>query len=325
MSDESQNQFSSVLSAIPGYRGYRSKEDRRDADRRVREKVANSLNVLADRIQAIARSLADQRQIMAVGPVDEFAQSVRNLSIRISTATYGYGGLFSDRNVDDRALDQLRQFDESLLVDIEKIEANVEKVEQAHSSNLDLTGAAREGSNSVNQLRRRFETRSEVIETAQPAAPESVASVISPSEPAKEPEIFNLHERDALTISGSNYIVDGRIDLQSGSDSIRLFRIDGNQKLWLLAPATEAFMPALVNETAGSADAGAEQTAVKGTGSAIVEGRKAKERPISLSIQRNDDSVTLAIDWTGEVQRFEGKEIAFEDIEIYPAVGASER
>src|SRR4051794_34317423 len=110
MSSDSQNPFSSVLNAIPGYSGYRSKEDRRDADRRVREQVANSLNALAGRVETIARALADQRQILAVGPVDEFAKSIHQLSSRISTATYGYGGLFSDRNVDEQALDQLREF-----------------------------------------------------------------------------------------------------------------------------------------------------------------------------------------------------------------------
>src|SRR6266498_268329 len=114
MTGGSDNPFSGVLSAIPGYRGYRSKEDRRDADRRVREKVAAALDELADRVETVARSLADQRQITAVGSVDEFAKSLRHLINRVLTASYGFGGLFSDRNVNEHALDQLRQFDESL-------------------------------------------------------------------------------------------------------------------------------------------------------------------------------------------------------------------
>jgi len=300
MATDSQNPFSNVLSSIPGYSGYRRKEDRRDADRRVREQIANSLGGLAERVESIARSLADQRQITAVGPVDEFARSIRQLATRISSASYGYGGLFSDRNVDERALDQLRQFDESLLGDVANVASNVEKLEQAHTAGADLSAIARAGTDSVRQLNRRFDSRSEVIETAQPAPQASVASVISPAEAAVVPAIYNLHERDALTITGTNYVVDGRIDIQSGENSFRLFLIDASQKLWLLAPATDSSAPALVNESESSQNAPAGQ--------------------VSFEIQRNDGAVTVSIDWSGEAQRFAGKELAFDEVEVYPAV-----
>src|SRR5215212_4414081 len=101
-----------LLQSVPGYRGYKSKEERRDSDRRVRERVATAFAGQAERV---ASDLANQRRLRDIGPVDEFAQTVRHLIDRISTASYGYGGLFSDRNVDEHALDQLRLFDEALL------------------------------------------------------------------------------------------------------------------------------------------------------------------------------------------------------------------
>src|SRR5690242_17795030 len=97
--------ISGLLASVPGYRGYRTKEERRDADRRVRERVAAAFAAQADRVERVARALADQRRLKDVGPVNEFAQAIRHLVDRISTATYGYGGLFGDRNVDETALD----------------------------------------------------------------------------------------------------------------------------------------------------------------------------------------------------------------------------
>ncbi|GIW04183.1 MAG: hypothetical protein KatS3mg059_0803 [Thermomicrobiales bacterium] len=74
---------------------------------------------------ASPRQLAEQRKIQDVGAVDELARAIRHLIDRITTATYGYGGLFSDRNVDEVALDQLRRFDESLLQGAQELEAPV--------------------------------------------------------------------------------------------------------------------------------------------------------------------------------------------------------
>jgi hypothetical protein len=328
MTSESDNPFSGVLNSIPGYRGYRSKEDRRDADRRVRVKVATALDELADRVETVAKSLADQRQITAVGPVDEFAKSLRHLINRISTATYGYGGLFSDRNVDEYALDQLRQFDESLFKDADGITTAVGALEQAYSTGSGLAEATKAGTEAARQLNRRFETRGEVIETAKPAAAESVLAVISPPETAP-PAIYNLHEHDALSISGENYVVDGRIDVEAGANSFRLFRIDEEQKLWLLAPASGSGKVALVNEKEVTGEDQIESTSpateVKsqgsGTGSVIAEGKKVESRAVAFSIQGDSTSVMIALDWSGERQKFEGKEIALDEIEVYPAAG----
>jgi hypothetical protein len=152
-----------------------------------------------------------------------------------------------------------------------------------------------------------------------------VASVISPESPVEVPEIFKLHERDAVTITGTDYVVDGRIDVQAGPESLRLFRIDGSQKLWLLAPATQFAAPALVTEVQTAEHTNLGSTASKGTGSAIVEGRKVEGRPVSFAVQHNEGVVTVSIDWSGETQRFEGKEIAFDDVEVYPAVESPNR
>src|SRR6476620_1949775 len=113
-SQSTQKRATGWLNSIPGYSGYKDKERRRDADKQVREKVAAALTTQADRVDQVARELATSRQLTAIGPVDALAKQLRHVIDRIATATYGYGGLFSDRPIDERALDQIRQFDESL-------------------------------------------------------------------------------------------------------------------------------------------------------------------------------------------------------------------
>ena len=47
------------LSSIPGYSGYRDKENRRDADKSVRDRIVSELKARADRVGALATSLAN--------------------------------------------------------------------------------------------------------------------------------------------------------------------------------------------------------------------------------------------------------------------------
>ena len=121
------DRVTNILSSIPGYDGYRDKENRRETDKRVRERISSRLGDLARGIEQVATDLANKRDIQAVGPVDSAAKSVRHLQNLVSTATYGYGGLYSDRNVDEVALEQLNQFDADLLTRVETLAPLVEQ------------------------------------------------------------------------------------------------------------------------------------------------------------------------------------------------------
>src|SRR4029079_7074220 len=122
------DRVTNILSSIPGYDGYRDKENRREPENRVRERISSRLSDLARGIEQVATNLANKRDIQAVGPVDSAAKSVRHLQNLVSTATYGYGGLYSDRNVDEVALEQLNQFDADLLTRVETLTPLVEKL-----------------------------------------------------------------------------------------------------------------------------------------------------------------------------------------------------
>jgi hypothetical protein len=227
-----------ILDSIPGYKGYRDKEDRRDADHRVREQLALKLGAQTDRVEAIARELANQRRLREIGPVDAFAQALHHLRDRVSTATYGYGGLFSDRDVDAQALDQIRQFDEAMIESADELETPIKNLEEAYAKGSDLAAPANAGTAIVRQLGAQFDLRSQVVETAKPAPPASVLQVLNKPAPKPAPSAnaYNLHDRDALAILGDNYIVDARIDVEATPESFRIFRISVDPETWLFVP-----------------------------------------------------------------------------------------
>lgn len=325
--------FENVLERVPGYRGYRDKEDRRDADRRVRDHVAQVYAAQASRIQDIAANLANQRQLDAIGPVDAFGQRLRHLIDRISTATYGYGGLWSDRDVDSAALDQLRRFDEGLLAGATELDRPISDLEPAHQTGGDLRSAAQAGETVVQNLLARFDLRSEVIETGRPASQDRVLAVLEPAQPTTPRPAFNLNDHDALAILGDDYVVDGRIAIGDDDHSLRLFRLGGGKaEQWLLVPRhpdqTIALLrPASIDKSANNASEtsiGGVTFITESTGSGDGEASgisgTSGQRTVSYELltSESDSTARAAIlDWGDERQVLAGKEVHPNDIELF--------
>ncbi len=320
-----------LLDRVPGYRGYRAKEDRRDADRRVREHVATAFAAQAERVDRVARDLAAQRRIMDVGPVDEFSRTLRHLIDRVRTATYGYGGLMGDRDVDEGALDQLRQFDEGLLSGVQELDQPIRELEGALASGGDLAAPARAGTSAVRTILARLDLRSQVVETGKPAPRDSILRVLElPSGEPRAP-VYDLHEGDALAILGDDFLVDSRIEVDAGDSSFRLFRLTGGTtEQWLLAPkqagGTLALMSPVEGPPPGSGEtmiagtAYAAQATGSGDSQVIGVGGKSERRGLQFTLLAgvNDPALRgVVLDWGGEHLVLAGKEVHPDDVEIF--------
>lgn len=323
-----------LLDSVPGYRGYRSKEDRRDADRRVRERVAAAFAAQADRVEWVGRDLANQRHLRDVGPVDEFARAIHHLIDRISTATYGYGGLFGDRNVDETALDQLQLFDESLMSGVGEIEGPIVDLEQAYAANTDVAPNARTGTEATRKILARLDLRNEVIETGKPASQEKIQDILSPTPPDQQgpPPAYNMQIGDALTVLGENFVVDGRIDLQAAGQGLRLLRVGASPDRWLAVPAERGRSLALLDTSTEPFTAGTESTiggvaytsnwSAAGTGDVTGKGGATGQRPVTVTVLTGTGDTSaraVVVDWGNERQLLVGKEVHPDDVEIFGA------
>ncbi|HET8523091.1 MAG TPA: hypothetical protein VFL82_07655 [Thermomicrobiales bacterium] len=317
-----------MLDSIPGYKGYRDKEDRRDADHRVREQLALKLGAQTDRVETVARELANQRRLREIEPVDAFAQALHHLRDRVSTATYGYGGLFSDRDVDAQALDQIRQFDEAMIESADDLETPIKNLEAAYAKGSDLAAPANAGSAIVRQLGAQFDLRGQVVETAKPAPPESVLQVLNKPAPKPAPssDAYNLHDRDALAILGDNYVVDARIDVEATPESFRLFRIAVNPETWLFVPKAPdqlyaKLQPAADPDESNTTIGGVTyqiQSSGSGQGQITGVGGQSDTQAVAYKLlTATGDKRAVILVWANERQVFTGSPVHREDVEIY--------
>lgn len=313
-----------LIQRVPGYRGYRQKEDRRNADRAVRDRIVFELDQRAARIEAVASALAAKRDLANVGTVNALARDIRALSTRVRTASYGYGGLFGDRDVNEHALAQIQDFDEALLEGAAAYDGPIAALERATPDTI--TAMSDAVAAITRHLTEQFAARSNVVETAQPSsvppAPPPVSSALDKQEAPTPPAVFELHDRDAIAIMGDNLIVDARIEVAS-AETFRMFRFQGEPKRWLLAPQDATAMIVLFEEQPVPPEGDQSFIAGKsGTGTGSVIGAGGEQQGVSVTYTRMTVSAdptkqALLLDWGSEKQFFVGSPVHPDDIELF--------
>jgi hypothetical protein len=322
------DRITNILSSIPGYDGYRAKENRRETDKRVRYRISAQLSDLARTIEQVATDLANKRDIQAVGPVDSAAKAVRHLQNLVSTATYGYGGLYSDRNVDEVALEQLNQFDADLLTRVETLAPEVEQL-RAAADPAGREAALGAISTAVSDLQTRFETRSNIVETGRPSMPTASTSPLTVLEQEStkplRPAVLTLEQGHALSIGDVNYLVDAVIDI-GGEQPMRLYRIDVAPERWLLANERFAAMlsPGQFTEQGNIIEFDGQTLSLHGKGSAssTVTGLGGKSGQQTVAYHAyggasESGPFALTLTWPAADMRLVGRGMALDDIEVF--------
>lgn len=109
--EESKNWFERAAEHIPGYKGYKEKELRREADKLLREYVAERLEAARSKLESVALDATDRGDLQVLSGVDRTGRKLRTIRDKYLYADYGYAGIFDTVKVGDEILDQLYQFD----------------------------------------------------------------------------------------------------------------------------------------------------------------------------------------------------------------------
>lgn len=316
-----------ALDRVPGYRGYRLKEERRDADRRVRAAVADAYEAELARVERIGRDLANDRRLGEIASVERASQAIRHYIDRVRTATPGYGGLFGDRDIDGVALDQLRLFDEGLLLGIGGLQPEIDRLEAAAAAGQPLGPAAGEVAETIESQLVTLDTRQHVIESGRPASRDGVLAALQPVAEVIPPDVFSAQPGDAISILGDDHLVDAKIDVEGTPQSFRVFRIVRDPEEWLLVGREPGFpmvrMSPVEAPARGAAIAGNSlRQRSAGTGDGEVSGEQGSSglravRYALLDNPEDPDSFGLILDWDGERQAFAGRRVEPLDVEVF--------
>lgn len=112
--EESKNWFERAAQHVPGYKGYKEKELRREADKLQRVYVAERLEAARRKIEDLVLDISRTGDLKLLSLIDTDNRKLRTVKDRVLYADYGYAGLFDTVKVDEQILDQLYQFDTQL-------------------------------------------------------------------------------------------------------------------------------------------------------------------------------------------------------------------
>lgn len=123
------NFFKKILSKLPGFKGYVEREERRNADKLLRESIAQKFEAIWQRISALQKDAISNGNLEIVDDLESAALKIRQFIDRIKTASYGYSGFFDVVNIETDELNEMYKYDLLLLELEEEMKKAVDNVE----------------------------------------------------------------------------------------------------------------------------------------------------------------------------------------------------
>ncbi len=112
MSSYSGKNFFEVLGAfVPGYKGYREKEMRRETDRILRDAIVSRLQEKKTVVDDLIRDFAKQAKFDLLEDLESIKRRIDQVSDSIRHAPQGYSGFFDTVQVENEDLDKLYRHD----------------------------------------------------------------------------------------------------------------------------------------------------------------------------------------------------------------------
>jgi len=154
-----------ILAELPGFRGYKEKELRRESDKQIRNHLYQRLTEARKDLKEIFQKLSDSRLHEVLTDMDRFIMRFDRVSEKINHASYGYAGFFNIVKVEEEKLDKMTEFDTGLIDDVDKIveETTVFKKEVMKQKFEKVRERIQNLSDMIEELEETFDSREEVI------------------------------------------------------------------------------------------------------------------------------------------------------------------
>jgi hypothetical protein len=159
---EEQDVFGKLLGKLPGFNGYFDREQRRSADKLLRESISARYEEQWRRISSLQRDLISQGGLAYVDDLEGAAIKLRQFIDRVRTASYGYAGFFDAVKIRSEELEKLYQYDLWMLSLVDEIGRGIDNVEASLGTD-GLPAAIRHLTRLAQESVEAFQKRSESI------------------------------------------------------------------------------------------------------------------------------------------------------------------
>ena len=163
---ESEKLLERIMLVLPGFRGYKLPEQRREADRIVRDHIYAVLEHSRDDLSKSFQMLSDSKVSELAEPMNRLIAVLDRVAEKVNHASYGYSGFFDSIKIEEPELDRMLAYDTQLMDAARKFcdsaasfrnDLSQSKLENARNAQLQLDAA-------LTDLELVFDQRKTVIE-----------------------------------------------------------------------------------------------------------------------------------------------------------------
>lgn len=158
-----QDPFKKLLSFIPGFGGYVERQNRRDADKLLRDTVAQRFEEQHKRASQLQTELVSAGKIEFVDDMEKATIKLQTFIDKISRAPRGYAGFFDAVKVNEKELEAIYQFDAAFFDLAEQVGRAIDNVEQSLGDDAALPAAIRNLATLARLAVETYEKRGEVV------------------------------------------------------------------------------------------------------------------------------------------------------------------
>ena len=118
---DSEKPLERLMLILPGFRGYKLREQRREADRIVRDYAYKTLEHSRDDLMTCFQSLSDSKASELMEPVNRLVAKIDRVAEKINRASYGYSGFFDSIKIEESELENMLAYEAQLMDSVRKI------------------------------------------------------------------------------------------------------------------------------------------------------------------------------------------------------------
>ncbi|MEO0561371.1 MAG: hypothetical protein AAF125_04630 [Chloroflexota bacterium] len=151
------------MTRIPGLETVVGNNDRRTADRMLREHIAKQLQQRVDRFAAIEKQMLKSLGMSVMSETREAKSKLQVYVDKVKAAAPGYSGFFAAVNIDEEAMRELAAFDEAQLRYVDKVNAALDTLDTALSEGESVDAAVQGIYSIAEEAIRAFSLREDVL------------------------------------------------------------------------------------------------------------------------------------------------------------------
>jgi hypothetical protein len=154
-----------IAAALPGFRGYKEKELRRESDKLIRNHLYLKLTRDKDNVRSISQKIADKRYLDILPDIDRLTAKMDRIAEKVNHASYGYSGFYDIVKIKEENLDHMIAYDNQLLDSVNALTADIDalKTQLLGGDYSNLKDKIQGVADKLEMLEDTFDKRQEVI------------------------------------------------------------------------------------------------------------------------------------------------------------------